>query len=258
VALSLLGPSTAAPAAVREATTPIASEAPSNTENVDSALPEVDPPSAPVPAPIDPFPGRTYGNFDSKRCIQELDDRGIPYERFGHARGVSTPVLLMGPLHGVLFFHDDAPDWITSARREVMDCRLVLALDDFARTVAARGIRSVTHYGIYRGDVPLPAHGRPQHHVAGLAIDVAALVKADGTRLEVRRDWPGYVGARTCSESSDARPPKTESATELRGILCEVAKERMFHQVLTPNHNAAHRDHFHLEVMRGTSWTMVQ
>src|SRR5262249_30977627 len=162
-----------------------------------------------------------------------------------------------GPLHGVLFFHADAPDWLTSARREVLDCRLVLSLDDFARDLAARGITSVVHYGIYRSDVPLPAHGRPQHHVAGLAIDVAAFVKADATRIEVLRDWSRKGGVRSCNDEAPAAG-LSSGALELRGILCDLAKDRMFHQVLTPNHDARHRDHFHLEVMRGTSWTLMQ
>lgn len=221
------------------------------------AAPPAIAPTQDVLAPADPFPGRTYGNLDAKTCLRELDEREVPYERFGRARGVSTPVLLMGPLHGVLFFHADAPDWLTSARREVLDCRLVLSLDDFARALSARGVTSVVHYGIYRSDVPLPAHGRPQHHVAGLAIDVAAFVKADATRIEVLRDWSRKGGVKSCSEDAPAAG-LSNNALELRGILCDVAKEKMFHQVLTPNHNAQHRDHFHLEVMRGTSWTLMQ
>jgi hypothetical protein len=40
--------------------------------------------------------------------------------------------------------------------------------------------------------------------------------------------------------------------------VCEAAEEKLFHQVLTPNHDARHRDHVHLEVMRGTEWRMVE
>src|SRR5687768_14621882 len=69
----------------------------------------------------DAFPGRTYGNLTSDKCFEALDDRGITYERYGRARGVETPVRLMGPLHGIPFHHQEV-DWLTSARREVLDC----------------------------------------------------------------------------------------------------------------------------------------
>lgn len=219
-------------------------------------LPPVDP-VPPRDVSFDPFPSHTYGNLEDVACIVALENRQIPYERFGrHARGVATPVRLMGPLHGIHFQHADATDWLASARREIMDCRLVLALDDLAGLLAPSGVTTVFHYGIYRDDLPLPAHGRPLHHTAGLAIDVAALVKEDGTRLEVQRDWRGHVGARTCDAA--AVPSANAQTGELHAILCEVAKEKIFHQVLTPNHNAAHWNHFHLEVMRGTEWTLVE
>jgi hypothetical protein len=219
-------------------------------------LPPVDPIPTPDPAG-DPFPGHTYGNLEDVACIVALENRQIPYERFGRrARGVQTPVRLMGPLHGIRFQHAEAPDWLHSAKKEILDCRLVLALDDLAGLLAPSGITTVLHYGIYRDDLPLPAHGRPLHHTAGLAIDVAALVKEDGTRLEVQRDWRGHVGQHTCDEGS--APSRSAQTGELHAILCEVAREKLFHQVLTPNHNAAHWNHFHLEVMRETEWTMVE
>jgi hypothetical protein len=205
----------------------------------------------------DPFPSRTYGNLDDEGCLAALDQRNIPYERYERrARGVKTPVRLLGALHGVKFIHADIPDWLTSARREILDCRLVLALDDLASLASRHGVASVVHYGVYRGDLPLPKTGRPLHHVAALAIDVAAFVKEDGTRLDVKRDWPGRVGGATC-EGKPA-PAKDDQSDELYGVLCDVARERLFHQVLTPNHDSRHKDHFHLEVMRGTSWTLVQ
>ena len=218
------------------------------------------PPVEPIPVPpldVDPFPGHTYGNLEDVACIVALENRDIPYERYGrHARGVQTPVRLMGALHGVRFQHADQPDWLASARKEIIDCRLLLALDDLADRLARRGFTTVLHYGIYRGDLPLPKDGRPLHHTAGLAIDVASFVREDGTRLEVRRDWRGRVGERTCDEGEWA--PGSERAEELHGILCELAKDKLFHQVLTPNHDVRHRDHFHLEVMRETEWTMVE
>jgi hypothetical protein len=213
----------------------------SASTSVPASASEPSSPTAPPPA-SESFPARAYGDLDRAACLSALDERGVPYERYGHARGVETPVRLMGPLHGVRLLHADTSDWLASARREILDCRLVLALDDLAAIVAAHGVTTIRHFGVYRGDLPLPKHGRPLHHVAALAIDVAAFEKADGTRVEVLRDWRGGAG---------------ESATELRAILGDIVDAKLFHQVLTPRHDAKHRDHFHLEVMRGTSWTFV-
>jgi hypothetical protein len=229
-------------------------------------------PAAPVAAalPVDPFPGHTYGNLEDVACLVALENRSIAYERYGrHAHGVQTPVRLMGPLHGVHFMHAEAPDWLQSARHEILDCRLVLALDDFAALLAQRGITAVYHYGVYRGDLPLPKKGRPLHHVAALAMDVAMFEKEDGSRLVVRRDWSRRQGVRPCAVnpateaaaapgSANAPNAPTTPARELRGILCDVVGEKLFHQVLTPNHDANHWDHFHLEVMRDTEWTLVE
>ena len=209
------------------------------------------------PGPVDPFPGRTYGNLRGSECLEALEGRAIAFTRPGHARGVETPVRLTGALHGITF-RGESVDWETSARREVLDCRLVLALDDLAALLAAHGVSEVLHLGSYRGDVPIRPHERPLHHVAGLAIDVAAFVKSDGARLDVRRDFHGRVGARTCASNGAQPAASTTDTAELRGILCDVAEGKAFHQVLTPNHDVRHRDHFHLEVMRRTEWTMVE
>jgi hypothetical protein len=224
------------------------------TTITEADLPPVE--AIPLPPPsVDPFPGRTYGDLDDLGCILALEARDVPYERYAaRARGVETPVRLMGPLHGVRFQHADTPDWLASAKREILDCRLVLALDDFAAIVAARGVTTVLHYGVYRGDLPLPRRGRPLHHIAALAIDVATFVKDDGTRLDVRHDWRGTVGEATCAGAAAS----TGRTADLRELLCEVVREKLFHQVLTPNHDERHKDHFHLEVMRRTEWTLVE
>jgi hypothetical protein len=40
-------------------------------------------------------------------------------------------------------------------------------------------------------------------------------------------------------------------------ILCEAADERLFHVMLTPHFNAAHRDHWHLEIKTDVKWFLV-
>lgn len=71
--------------------------------------------------------------------------------------------------------------------------------------------------------------GRWSQHATGNAIDVTAFILADGRRVSVLRDWPGE-GARS------------EFLKAARDSACEL-----FGTTLSPDYNAAHRDHLHLD-----------
>jgi Extensin-like protein C-terminus len=89
-------------------------------------------------------------------------------------------------------------------------------------------------------------------HPAGLAIDVGLVHKRDGRWLTVARDFRGKIGAQTCGEG--ARVPGEADARELRALVCESAAGGVFTYVLTPDYNAAHADHFHMEIKPGVRW----
>ncbi|APR83241.1 Thiol peroxidase, Bcp-type [Minicystis rosea] len=89
-------------------------------------------------------------------------------------------------------------------------------------------------------------------HPAGLAIDVGLLRKRDGHWLNVARDFHGRIGAKTCGEG--APMPDNADAKELRALVCESADLGVFTYVLTPDYNAAHADHFHMEIRSGVKW----
>jgi hypothetical protein len=75
---------------------------------------------------------------------------------------------------------------------------------------------------------------RRSAHATANAIDVAAFVLADGRRVSVLDDW--FNGTR------DER--------EFLHVVQESACKR-FATVLSPEYNAAHRDHLHVEVGTG-------
>jgi hypothetical protein len=89
-------------------------------------------------------------------------------------------------------------------------------------------------------------------HPAGLAIDAATFHKRDGRWLSVQRDFHGHLGARTCGEG--APQPESADARELRALVCESSDLGLFTYVLTPDYNAAHADHFHMEIKPGVHW----
>ncbi|WP_437569074.1 extensin family protein [Sorangium sp. So ce542] len=113
-----------------------------------------------------------------------------------------------------------------------------------------------------RGDVALrsDAGRKPRgawappgtRHPAGLAIDVGALKKRDGTWISVARHFHGRIGDKTCGEG--APQPELPEARELRSIVCEAADLGIFTYVLTPNYNAPHADHYHMEIKPGVRW----
>lgn len=89
-------------------------------------------------------------------------------------------------------------------------------------------------------------------HPAGLAIDVGLLRKRDGRWLNVARDFHGKIGAKTCGEGAPL--PENPVALELRALVCESQDLGVFTYVLTPDYNAAHADHFHMEIKPGVKW----
>ena len=89
-------------------------------------------------------------------------------------------------------------------------------------------------------------------HPAGLAIDVGILKKVDGTYLNVAQHFRGKIGDRTCG--ADVPEADTKEARELRAIVCEAHDAGIFTYALTPNFNADHADHFHLEIKPGVRW----
>ncbi len=133
---------------------------------------------------------------------------------------------------------------------EILDARLALALDDFCALLARHAIVELVHYDMYRppGDGARDEQERIRHP-GGLAIDVGTFRKRDGTRLDVKRDWPSNIGAKTCGDG--ALEHWSREARELVSIVCEAADERLFHFELTPDCDAAHADHVHLELRPG-------
>lgn len=71
--------------------------------------------------------------------------------------------------------------------------------------------------------------GRWSEHATGNALDIAVFILADGKRVGVQADWAG--------ESDEAA-----FLRRARDEACEV-----FGTVLSPDYNAAHADHLHLD-----------
>lgn len=102
-----------------------------------------------------------------------------------------------------------------------------------SRRILGSRVVSIEHYGsfscrrVYGRD-----EGAWSEHATANAIDVAGFVLADGRRITVARDW------------SDGEEGRFLHA--VRDGAC-----RVFGTVLSPDYNAAHRDHLHLDQAAG-------
>jgi hypothetical protein len=99
-----------------------------------------------------------------------------------------------------------------------------------AETILRTGIARVEHLGIYScRRVNGGETGNWSEHATGNAIDIAAFVLEDGRRISVRSGWNGDTEERAFLRQA-------------RDAACDV-----FGTVLSPDYNAAHADHFHLD-----------
>jgi hypothetical protein len=200
-------------------------------------------------------PAVRYAQLSQDECEAELTVRKIDFVR-ETATAVLAPVRLTGALHGVVFHTDAQEKDRPTSPYEIADCRLVLALDDFAAILQSHEIVEVRHYSMYRPPRPWPEGKIGARHDGALAIDAGRFIDKTGAVLDVDRDFHGAIDARTCGDGA-APKPATPAALALRAILCDAVDGRLFNVVLTPNYNRPHKNHFHLEVTAGVAWFLV-
>lgn len=194
-----------------------------------------------------------YAELERADCLAELEARGVPFVPGPPVPTIDAPVRPAGPLRGVRY-EMGHPTAVPDPVGPVMDCRLLLALDDLAIIAGDRGIARIRYNSVYRGRW---ARVKGQRHAAGVAIDVVEVVKKDGTVLNVLRDFHGHgVRSRTCGP--EAPRPTTPEAAELRALVCAIDASRSFNLLLTPHYDRRHKDHLHLEVRRGIRWFLTQ
>jgi len=99
-----------------------------------------------------------------------------------------------------------------------------------AEALFGKSVTRIEHLGAYNCRRTYGREtGQWSEHSTGNALDVAAFVLANGKRISVRTDWSG--------EGKEAA-----FLHEVRDAACQV-----FGTVLSPDYNAAHADHLHLD-----------
>jgi hypothetical protein len=174
---------------------------------------------------------------DTSQCRARLADVGdadqpVPPLRSGPSCGYSNGMRLTPNSAGSIRFQPQGP--VTSCP---MAAALLLWERDIVQPAATRHfgqpVARVVHAGSYSCR---RLYGRSQgefsEHASANAFDVLGFVLADGETVSVLRDWSG----------DDNR---AAFLRDLRDGGC-----RLFATVLSPDYNAAHADHLHLDQAR--------
>lgn len=125
-----------------------------------------------------------------------------------------------------------------SPRQPMMTCQLAAAMavwrrgsvEPAARELLGASVTQIDHVGVYAcRRIYNQSQGRPSAHARAAAIDITGFRLSDGRRVSVARDWAGATA-------------KARFLRRVRDDACQV-----FGTTLSPDYNAAHADHLHLE-----------
>jgi hypothetical protein len=164
---------------------------------------------------------------NSDACLARLETSSLRFERQGPTRGVELPIVLQGSVGGVEY-------WASDRRPLLVDCRLALALEQIGPLLRKHGVTRARFSGayVYR----TTRSGRLSHHAHGLAIDLHEVILGD-TSLNVKAHFTRGAGC------------EGELPT-LNAIACQLEDTGLFRELLTPDDDSDHHDHFHLAVSK--------
>lgn len=182
---------------------------------------------------------------DFAQCRAVLDRAGVRYTRLASVHHERC-----GYDDGVAFAPGGAR---RSAYRPVLGTSCAVAaslsvwewqsLQPEARQLLGSPVTAIEHYGSYNcRRIGGGEGGNWSEHATADAVDIAGFVLADGRRVSVLDDWRGSGPAATFLH-------------RVRNDAC-----RLFATTLSPDYNAAHANHLHLDQARrgGVGWTMCR
>jgi hypothetical protein len=165
---------------------------------------------------------------DPAECRAVLERSGVAFQRLppageGACRREDRTVLSEAPLS------PSAPP-ATCAVDASFELWLRQGIQPAAEQLLGSPVARIEHFGAYSCRRLYGRDSGPwSEHATGNAIDIAAFVLEGGRRIGVARDWAG--------EGEEAA-----FLHRVRNAACDV-----FATVLSPDYNAAHADHLHLD-----------
>jgi len=208
--------------------------------------------AATAAAKANPFPGGlspqwlNAANVEPTACLAKLAASGakykvLPPQAKPDAKGCGVP-------HGVMVTR--GPTGITYSPPLWIDCSFATLLEPIesiiqeeARSELDTSIRHIDTFGAYvcvtrAGPYTTLFSTKPaiSEHSFGLAYDMRSLTPAKGRPITVLQDY-----------EKGADEPVTARGRFLRNVAIRLRRESGLTHVLTPDFDAAHRNHFHLD-----------
>lgn len=181
----------------------------------------------------------------NEACLNALDDLGVRYERAKRKR-IETAVLVKGDLGGVEYRS-------YSNKPLVLDCSLVYSLTRAGRFLRGAGVHAVTYSSAYQIR-NIRGTARRSKHSYGLAIDMHTFHTDDLGALSVTDDYEQGMG-----DSVDCiGDPITSKGALLKQLDCQFTRSQLFRIILTPDYDAGHYNHYHVEALPSTERTDVR
>ena len=185
---------------------------------------------------------------DDGSCHAMLDAMGLDWAISGPQRGIADPVFVQPTFRSVSYRYvgNEAPT------RMLMDCALAPRLYRLAEILEDHGIDEAIHIGVYNyrcigGGDPDADGCTPSQHANATAIDLWGFgLAGSDTEYVLERDWIITSGPTCPGAATD------EADRVLHAIGCAMYRDAIFQIVLTPNYNAAHRNHFHVDMSEGS------
>ncbi len=177
-----------------------------------------------LPVPRSPAAGQ---------CLARLGQSGAAYQPLPD-RYIDQGCATLGTVQLASLRSDDASFGVTNlgpVTCEVSEAFTAWArygVDRAARQLLGSPLKSIETMGSYSCR-NVGGSGRRSAHATGAAIDVSGFVLEDGRRITVRAGWNGGQRER-----------------EFLRVIQQSACKR-FDTVLSPDYNAAHADHLHVE-----------
>ena len=190
------------------------------------------------------------GEWDG--CLQTLMALGVDFTlpattNFDSVAGVGVcdvfePIRVSGTINGVDFH----PSSFSNAPADMyVQCGVALALWETAELAKTRGITDIAHYGTYNCRVIAGTDTLSEHSFAN-AIDIAGVETSAGARYTVLDHW----------EDGDTTP-ETAGGELLFWFAHAMHDRHIWNIILTPEYNAAHDNHFHVDMTPG-SWFLSE
>ena len=175
--------------------------------------------------------GGSGSGLSGRACLAKLSDDRVDYRALDEVEGpdsrcrVDTPVRVTRVAAGL-------------SKPATMSCAMAARLDEFERKVVQPVAREelgqrvirINHLGSFSCRGMNGGRGRLSQHALGRALDIAGFRLADGSMVNVEHDW-------------SAPGPKRLFLRHLARRACEY-----FSVVLTPESDAAHHNHLHLDI----------